>query len=313
MLAPPSGGRLDRLMVEAMPFLSRSRVQALIHSGKVLLNGVVVRKPGLRLAGGETLLVELPPPRVADLEPEAIPLDIVYEDDRVLAVNKPPGMVVHPSAGHNRGTLVQAVLAHCPDLPGVGGVARPGVVHRLDRDTSGIILFAKDDEAHRGLQDAFRSRQVEKTYLAVVDGHPPTPTGRIEAPIGRDPKSRVRMTIVPAAKGREATTSYLVKAAYDQHALLEVRPVTGRTHQIRVHLAFIGCPVTGDTVYGRKRTTLAVGRQLLHAWKLVVVLPGGREPTTLIAPPPRDFQEALDLLASSSSPPSAGGRKRKKA
>src|SRR3990170_938925 len=155
MLAPPSGGRLDRLMVEAMPFLSRSRVQALIHSGKVLLNGVVVRKPGLRLAGGETLLVELPPPRVADLEPEAIPLDIVYEDDRVLAVNKPPGMVVHPSAGHNRGTLVQAVLAHCPDLPGVGGVARPGVVHRLDRDTSGIILFAKDDEAHRGLQDAF--------------------------------------------------------------------------------------------------------------------------------------------------------------
>jgi 23S rRNA pseudouridine1911/1915/1917 synthase len=307
----PPGGRLDRLLVEALPFLSRSRVQDLIRSGKVHLNGVVADKPGLRVAGGEKLSVELPPAQPTHLVPEPIPLDVLYEDEHVLAVNKPAGMVVHPSPGHERGTLVHAVLAHCPDLPGVGGVSRPGVVHRLDRDTSGVIIFAKDDATHQTLQDAFRSRQVEKTYLAIVDGYPPTPTGRIEAPLGRDPRSRVRMKVGTRQPSREATTVYKMEETYRDHALLEVRPVTGRTHQIRVHLAFLGCPVAGDTVYGRTRRSLPVGRHMLHAWKLRLVLPGRSEAATLTAPIPSDFEDALRLLRTQPVAPKAGRSSRK--
>ncbi|HET6946734.1 MAG TPA: RluA family pseudouridine synthase [bacterium] len=305
--APALGGRLDRLLAEALPFLSRSRIQQLIRAGEVQVNGVVARKAGMRLEGGENLLVALPQPQPAGLEPEAVPLEILYEDERVLAVNKPAGVVVHPSAGHERGTLVHAVLGHCPDLPGVGGLARPGVVHRLDRDTSGVILFAKDDQAHRSLQEAFRSREVEKVYLAIVDGHPPTPKGRIEAAVGRDPRSRVRMAIRPVGKGRAATTVYTVLETFREHSFVEVRPVTGRTHQIRVHLSFLGCPVTGDTTYGRKRATLPVDRQLLHAWKLSLRLPGAEKRTTLTAPLPADFEETLAALRAS-TPVREGGR-----
>lgn len=293
--APPPGGRLDRLLSEAMPDLSRSRIQAAIRAGRVSINGVRADKPGLRLMGGEWIAVDLPPVEATTLTPESIPLDIVYEDDSLIALNKPPGMVVHPSAGHSTGTLVQAVLAHCPALPGVGGVARPGVVHRLDRDTSGLILMAKTDRAHAILQEAFRSRSVEKTYLAIVDGLPPTPRGRIEAAIGRDPRSRVRMAIVPEKRGRAAVTTYALEEEFSQHALLRVEPQTGRTHQIRVHLAFLGCPVTGDTVYGRKRPSLPVARQMLHAWKLSLTLPD-RGPVTWEAPLAADFQIALDDL-----------------
>ena len=310
--AEPPGGRLDRLLVEALPFLSRTRIQDLIRSGKVHLNGVVADKPGLRVAGGERLVVELPPAQPTHLVPEPIPLDILYEDEHILAVNKPPGMVVHPSAGHARGTLVHAVLAHCPDLPGVGGITRPGVVHRLDRDTSGVIVFAKDDATHQALQEAFRSRQVEKTYLAIVDGHPPTPTGRIEAPMGRDPRSRVRMKVGTRAPNREATTVFKVEETFREHALLEVRPVTGRTHQIRVHLAFLGCPVAGDTVYGRTRRSLPVVRQMLHAWKIRLGLPGRNESSTLTAPIPPDFEAALQLLRSQQTASTEGRSLRKK-
>jgi 23S rRNA pseudouridine1911/1915/1917 synthase len=293
--APPPGGRLDRLLAEAMPELSRSRIQATIRAGRVSINGIRAAKPSLHLAGGEWIAIELPPPEPARLTPESIPLDIVYEDNSLIALNKPPGMVVHPSAGHSSGTLVQAVLAHCPDLSGVGGVARPGVVHRLDRDTSGLILMAKTDHAHMLLQEAFRSRRVEKTYLAIVDSRPPTPSGRIEAAIGRDPRSRVRMAIVPEKRGRAAVTTYAVEEEFPENTLLQVQPQTGRTHQIRVHLAFLGCPVTGDTVYGRKRPSLPVARQLLHAWKLSLTLPE-LGAVTWEAPLAADFRMTLEDL-----------------
>jgi 23S rRNA pseudouridine1911/1915/1917 synthase len=226
--------------------------------------------------------------------PEAIPLDIVFENSDLIVVDKPPGMVVHPSAGHGSGTLVNAVLAHAPDLTGVGGELRPGIVHRLDRDTSGLVVVAKNEAALKMLQAQFRDREVEKVYLALVDGRPPDRRGRIEAPIGRDPRHRQRMGIVPAAKGRSATTDYHLRQAFSQHALLEVMPRTGRTHQIRVHLAFLGCPVAGDRVYGFRRPSLGLGRHMLHAWRVRFRLPGQTATErTFEAPLPDDLVEAI--------------------
>ena len=290
------GGRLDRLLAEHIPDLSRTRIQDCIRTGLVKVNGRPVTRPGLRLAGGERLVIDIPDVRPASLEPEPIPLDVVFENSDVLIVNKAAGMVVHPAAGHVTGTLVQAALAHAPDIRGVGGEARPGVVHRLDKDTSGLILLAKHDRAHQHLQRLFKERQIEKTYLALVDGRPPTPSGRVEAPIGRDPRQRKRMAVVAAGKGREAGTQFRTLEAYADHALLDVRPETGRTHQIRVHLAFIGCPVVGDRVYGRRKPSLAVSRQMLHAWKARLILPGEDEAREFEAPIPEDFALALEQL-----------------
>jgi 23S rRNA pseudouridine1911/1915/1917 synthase len=259
----------------------------------VIVDGKAVRKPGLRLFGGEQIDVTLPSPVPAGLTPEPIPLDVVFENEDVLVVNKPAGMVVHPSVGHAGGTLVQAALAHAPDIEGVGGELRPGVVHRLDKDTSGLILLAKRDAAHQALQRQFKDRTVDKVYLALVDGKPPTPTGKIEAPIGRDPRHRQRMGIALPGKGREAVTSYRAVESFREHTLLEVHPETGRTHQIRVHLAFLGCPVVGDAVYGRRKATLPVERQMLHAWQLTLALPGDRGKHTFEAALPEDFAGIL--------------------
>jgi 23S rRNA pseudouridine1911/1915/1917 synthase len=203
-------------------------------------------------------------------------------------------MVVHPSAGHDSGTIVNAVLAHAPDLTGVGGEIRPGIVHRLDRDTSGLLVVAKNEASLTMLQVQFRDRAVEKVYLALVDGAPPDRRGRIEASIGRDPRHRKRMGIVAPDKGRVATTDYVVRQSFAEHALLEVSPRTGRTHQIRVHLAFLGCPVAGDRVYGLRRPTLNLTRQMLHAWRLRFRLPGanGAE-RTFEATMPQDMVEAV--------------------
>jgi 23S rRNA pseudouridine1911/1915/1917 synthase len=209
-------------------------------------------------------------------------------------INKSAGMVVHPSAGHDSGTLVNAVLAHAPDLAGVGGELRPGIVHRLDRDTSGLIVVAKNDRALRWLQGQFQSKAVDKAYLALVDGRPPARQGRIEASIGRDPRHRQRMAVVSEAKGREATTEYRVKEMFAAHALLEARPKTGRTHQIRLHLAFVGCPVVGDRVYGLRRPTLEAARQMLHAWRLGFQLPGDEALREFEAPIPADMGEAIE-------------------
>jgi 23S rRNA pseudouridine1911/1915/1917 synthase len=235
----------------------------------------------------------IPPPAPAGLVGENIPLDIIFENDDLLVVNKPAGMVVHPAAGHDSGTLVHAVLGYDPGIEGIGGEERPGVVHRLDKETSGLILLAKNDAAHRWLQDQFRLRKVEKTYLALVDGAPPTPSGRVDAPVGRDPSHRKQMAVLPPGKGREAVSEYRTLESFAQHTLLEFHPHTGRTHQIRLHCAFLGCPIAGDRVYGHRKTTLEIGRHFLHAAKLKIVLPGEEQARTFEAPLPEELQDVL--------------------
>lgn len=290
------GARLDVAMATLLPSISRTRAQALIRDGQVRLNAVLATRVGQRLAAGDRIEVRVPAPTPSALQPEAIPLDVIFENADVLLVNKPAGMVVHPAAGHATGTLVHAALAHAPDLEGIGGEIRPGVVHRLDRDTSGLILLAKNDAAYHGLQQQFKSRSISKTYLAITEGRPPTDSGKIEAPIGRDPKNRKRMSIVAADRGRSAVTAYRMREALREASLLEVHPETGRTHQIRVHLAFLGCPVAGDRVYGRRKPVVQAPRQMLHAWRLRLQLPGEREPREFEAPVPADFEQVLDDL-----------------
>jgi 23S rRNA pseudouridine1911/1915/1917 synthase len=211
-------------------------------------------------------------------------------------VNKSAGMVVHPAAGHDSGTLVHAVLGYDPGIEGIGGEERPGVVHRLDKETSGLILLAKNDNAHHWLQDQFRLRQVEKTYLALVDGAPPTPSGRVDAAIGRDPSHRKQMAVLPLGKGRESVSEYKTLEKFAHHTLLEFRPHTGRTHQIRLHCAFIGCPIVGDKVYGRKNPTVEIKRHFLHAAKLKIILPNETKARVFEAPLPVELERVLNLL-----------------
>ena len=288
--------RLDKFLVSCLPNFSRSRLQELIKEGRVIVNGAVAPKPGLKLEKGTHLQVNIPPSRPAGLEAEDITLDIIFENTDLIIVNKPAGMVVHPAAGHTGGTLVQAALGHAPEMEGIGGELRPGVVHRLDKNTSGLILLAKNDRAHRWLQEQFRLRKVVKTYLALVDGHPPTPTGRIEAPVGRDPRSRQKMAIVAEGKGRQAISEYKTVEKFPAHTLLQVHPITGRTHQIRLHLAFLGCPVVGDTVYGRRKSSLPLERHFLHASQVTITLPGDSHPRTFTASMPAELEHLLHEL-----------------
>jgi 23S rRNA pseudouridine1911/1915/1917 synthase len=288
--------RLDKFLVSCLPEFSRSRLQTLIKEGLVSVDGRPARKTGQMLAGDEVVRVTIPPPEPSQLIPEKIPLQIIFENQDLLVVDKPAGMVVHPAAGHSTGTLVHAVLAHAPDIEGIGGERRPGVVHRLDKNTSGLILLAKNDAAHRWLQNQFRTRQVEKTYLALVDGAPPTPRGRVEADIGRDTTQRKAMTVVPQGKGRSAITEYFSRESFPWHTLLEVHPITGRTHQIRVHMAFLECPVTGDTLYGHRHPSVSIQRHFLHAAHLRIRLPGDSGPTAFQAPLPQDLREILENL-----------------
>jgi 23S rRNA pseudouridine1911/1915/1917 synthase len=288
--------RLDKFLVAQLPEFSRSRLQKLIENGCIWVDGMLAQKSGQLVSQGNLIRLELPPPEPTKLTPEAIPLDIIFENDALMVVNKPAGMVVHPAAGHTSGTLVHAALAHAPEMEGIGGEKRPGVVHRLDKDTSGIILLAKNDQAHRWLQEQFRLRKSIKTYIALVDGKPPTPTGRIEAPVGRDSAHRQLMAITGVKKGREAVSEYRTLESFREHTLLEVHPITGRTHQIRVHMKFIGCPVAGDRVYGHRHPTIPLERQFLHAARLVILLPGEEKPRVFEAALPRDLELVLDLL-----------------
>lgn len=276
--------------------LSRSRIQALIKDGMVSIDGTPVTKVGTHLEQGQQVVLILPPPAPTHLVPEDIQLDILFENDDVVIVNKPAGMVVHPSAGHSSGTLVHAVLAHSPEMEGVGGVHRPGVVHRLDKDTSGIILLAKNDRAHQFLQAQFKDRKVVKIYDVLVDGRPPTAKGRVEAPIGRDAAHRQKMAVVSALKGRDAVSEYFTEKQYLKHTLLKVHILTGRTHQIRLHMLFLGCPVVGDTTYGHRNPSVPIPRQFLHAGHLEVCLPGEDTPRVFDAPLPADLQQVLDRL-----------------
>jgi 23S rRNA pseudouridine1911/1915/1917 synthase len=292
----PKPQRLDKFLVACLAEFSRSRLQGLIKDGLVTVDGIPVHKAGQMLDRSCMVQVRIPPAEPGNLAPEAIPLDIVFENDDLLVVNKPAGMVVHPAAGHASGTLANAALGHAPEMEGIGGQQRPGVVHRLDKDTSGLILMAKNDRAHVWLQDQFRQRSVIKIYLALVDGHPPTPVGRIEAPIGRDTKQRKLMAIVALQKGREAISEYRTLETFPNQTLLEVHPITGRTHQIRLHLAFVGCPVAGDTVYGRQHSTIPIKRHFLHAARLTIRLPGEKEPRTFEAPLPEELKSVLEGL-----------------
>jgi len=291
--------RLDKFLVSRLPEFSRARLQGLIADGFVLVDGEPAKKSGQPLDPGTKVEVRIPPPVPSGLIPENIPLDIIFENDDLLVVDKPAGMVVHPAAGHDSGTLVHAVLGYDPGIEGIGGEERPGVVHRLDKETSGLILLAKNDNAHHWLQDQFRLRQVEKTYLALVDGAPPTPTGRVEAAIGRDPSHRKQMAVLPPGKGRESVSEYKTLEKFAHHTLLEFRPHTGRTHQIRLHCAFIGCPIVGDKVYGRKSPTLEIKRHFLHAAKLKIILPGEKQARIFEAPLPVELERVLDELRNS--------------
>ena len=291
--------RLDKFLVANLPEFSRSRLQGLIKDGLVQVDGSTAQKSGQMLEGRARVQVKIPPPEPSILIPEAIPLQIIFENEDLLVVNKPAGMVVHPAAGHSSGTLVHAALAHAPGMEGIGGERRPGVVHRLDKDTSGLILLAKNDRAHRFLQDQFRLRKVEKVYLALVDGHPPTPVGRIEAPIGRDLRQRKQMAVVPPEKGRQAISEYRTLETFPDHTFLEVHPETGRTHQIRLHMAFLGCPIVGDRTYGRRRPSLPLDRHFLHAARLTIRLPGEDQPITFTAPLPPELVEVLERLRKS--------------
>jgi 23S rRNA pseudouridine1911/1915/1917 synthase len=292
----PSSERLDKFLTENLPEFSRSRIQGWISEGLVEVDGRAAKKAGQPLEAGSALTIRIPSPVPAELLPEDIPLDVIFENDELLVVNKPAGMVVHPAAGHATGTLVNAVLGHDPAIEGIGGEERPGVVHRLDKATSGLILLAKNERAHRWLQDQFRLRTVEKTYLALVEGAPPTPSGRVEAHVGRDQKNRKRMAVVSPGKGREAISEYKTLEKFKHHTLLEFHPLTGRTHQIRLHCAFLKCPIVGDEVYGRKNPSILLHRHFLHARRLKIVLPGEKEPRLFEAPLPDELADVLETL-----------------
>jgi 23S rRNA pseudouridine1911/1915/1917 synthase len=288
--------RLDKYLVGQMPDYSRARIQGFIANGHVDVNGQPARKAGQSLDAGSTVTVRIPPTVTTDIVAEDIPLDIVFENDDLIVVNKAAGMVVHPSAGHSSGTLVNAILGYDADLEGIGGEERPGIVHRLDKDTSGLILLAKNERAHRWLQDQFRLREVKKTYLALVDGKPPTPSGRVETYLGRDPRQRKKMAVVSEKKGREAISEYMTVEEFHKHTLLEFHPYTGRTHQIRLHCLFLNCPIAGDEIYGRKKSTIEADRHFLHAYRLQIMLPNEKEPRTFEAPLPEELEQVLNKL-----------------
>lgn len=304
---PSAGTRLDVWLARQLPELSRARVQALMAEGAVRLGGRAAR-PSIRLRGGEEVTVDLRDPVAASVAPEDVPLAILHEDQWLLVLDKPAGMTVHPGAGRSAGTLVNALLHHVRDLSGVGGVLRPGIVHRLDRGTSGVMVVAKDDETHRALAAQFASRSVEKEYLAIVHGVPRARQGVVEAAIGRDPVHRMKMS-VRAPRGRAARSAYTVVEALDGAALLRVRIQTGRTHQIRVHLASLGHPVAGDATYGGTRTPssrrpaaraalAALPRPALHAAVLAFSHPASGERLRFEAPLPPDLGALLRALRS---------------
>lgn len=300
-MAEHAGNRLDRALTAALPELSRMQWQRLIREGRVTFSGEPLRA-SYRLAGDESIRAEIPPVVEVGIVGEEIALDIRYEDADIVVVNKPPGMVVHPSLGHDSGTLVNALLSHCPDLEGVGGERRPGIVHRLDKDTSGLIVAAKHDRALWYLQDQFRRRTVQKSYLALAHGAVQPPEALIDAPIGRDPKHRKRMAVVASSRAvgsgqaRPSQTRYRVLQSDGEYSLTACYPLTGRKHQIRVHLAYLGYPVVGDQLYGRRKNALGLQRHFLHAAELAFRRPSDGERITVTAGLPDDLQAALDSL-----------------
>jgi 23S rRNA pseudouridine1911/1915/1917 synthase len=288
--------RVDVYLSEQLPDISRSQIKRLIEDGKVTQGGEIVTKAGEKVKQGDIITMSIVEEDGDGLVPEDISLDIIYEDDHVIVLNKSTDMVVHPGAGNPSGTIVNALLSYYPGMRAVGEADRPGVVHRLDKETSGVLIFAKTQKAYKWLVKQFKSREIQKTYHALVDGHPPTPTGRIEAPIVRDPKRRTQMAVGLQGKGKPAISEYFELERFQDHTYLEVHPITGRTHQIRVHLSYIGVPVVGDTIYGHRNPSIPMERFFLHAKSLSIRLIGDRIPRTFEAPLPRDLDNILSHL-----------------
>lgn len=289
------GDRLDTYASSrSAGLLSRSRFQSLVEEGHVLLNGARP-KASTRLKVGDVIEVTVPAPVSWDLVPEEIPLNVVYEDEKILVINKPRGMVVHPAAGHRRGTLAGAILSHCPDLRGIGGEMRPGIVHRLDKDTTGLLVVAKDEQSLKALQRQIKDREVVRHYVALCKGRFKTPAGRVDAPIGRSPRDRKKMAVTE--RGRQAVTDYRVLTTFgNEYSIVSCHLRTGRTHQIRVHLAYLKHPVVGDPVYSSTEGELGLHGQALHAVELGFINPGSGRFMKFMAPLPDDFLDALRTL-----------------
>ena len=311
MLPEGSAGlRLDRALALAVPTQSRERLKALIAAGAVEVAGVPARDPARRVAGGEAVVVRLPDARPAEAIAQAIPLDILFEDEHLLVVDKPAGLVVHPAAGNPDGTLVNALLHHCGGrLSGIGGVARPGIVHRIDKDTSGLLVVAKTDPAHRGLARQFAAHSVGRTYVAVVLGQPMPPAGRIATHLARSERNRHRMAVVDPPRGKAAVTHYRLLERLQGAAVVECRLETGRTHQVRAHMAHIGHPLLGDLLYGGRRVMgCGIRRQALHALTLAFRHPVTLDDMVFESPLARDIQALVSRLRLQGAQASQKGR-----
>ena len=298
--ASAASGRLDQFLSAQGLGLTRSRLHGLIEEGQVRLNGSWA-KPSQKLRAGDRVSLTVPPPRELDLIPQAIPLSLVYQDEQLIVLDKPAGLSVHPGPGHPDGTLVNALLARCPDIRGIGGAIRPGIVHRLDKDTSGLMVVAKTDQAHQSLSQQIKARQVTKGYLAMATGALSPSLGTIDAPIGRDSRNRKRMAVV--ASGRAARTHYRVTDSYSGCQLVELYLESGRTHQIRVHLAHLGHPLLGDKLYGRSSQVL--NRHFLHAHHLGFSHPSTGETVEFRSELPQDLQQALQMVRQEGRRPEA--------
>ena len=302
--ASHAGWRLDRALAATLPSLSRERLKVLTKAGALTRDGKPVRDPATKVKGDECYLLALPDPVPAHNEPQAIALPIVYEDEHLLVVDKPAGLVVHPAAGNRDGTLVNALLHHCGgSLSGIGGVARPGIVHRIDKDTSGLLVVAKHDKAHEGLARQFAAHSIDRRYLAIVSGVPRQAEGTVDAPLARSPHNRKKIAIVPAGKGKRAVTHWKRVELLRDAALVECRLETGRTHQVRVHMAAIGHPLVGDPVYGRGKSVhrellnqLDFKRQALHAAHLGFIHPVTKGRLSFDSALPSDMQELFTAL-----------------
>ena len=302
--AAHAGWRLDRALAAAVPTLSRERLKALIRSGAVEAQGTPVRDPAAKVRGGEALRVAVPQARPARNEPQDIPLKVVFEDEHLLVVDKPAGLVVHPAAGNLDGTLVNALLHHCAGkLSGIGGVARPGIVHRIDKDTSGLLVVAKTDVAHEGLAKQFAAHSIDRRYLALVSGVPRASEGTVDAPLARSAANRKKIAVVEGSRGKRAVTHWKRLQLLRDAALVECRLETGRTHQVRVHMAAIGHPLVGDPVYGPSGTThgkllkeLGFHRQALHAAELGFTHPVTKHKLSFSSGMAPDMQELLSAL-----------------
>ncbi len=314
-----AGGRLDALVASEVDHCSRSFAATLIRQGCILVDGTA-KKPGYAVKAGEVVCGKIAPPETSNFLPENLPLHILYEDPELLVVNKAPGMVVHPAPGHRSGTLVNALMHHCPDLAGISGSLRPGIVHRLDKDTSGALVVAKNSRAMHHLAAQFKSREVRKKYVALVYGNPREDTGSLDEPIGRHPVDRKKMSVTTHTP-RSALTLWRVREQFKGACLLELDIRTGRTHQIRVHCKTMGHPVIGDPVYGNRgdkkrlgsispelgQAVVALDRQLLHAWRISFIHPATEEPMTMEAPMPSDMTGLIDRFREISSKKAVDG------